>query len=228
MDQVVMPPIPKGYTFDYKQSVTFETPATYNARFFLRRKIPWSYIINTNQILRAVDSVCRKKCTTTTTTDEDMIQEAWHVNERGDILYLELTSTDEQIILKLIGVRPCFSGYKLLLVVLYILIWLARLTSKTLVLETCYATTIATVKRYFAEIVQQCDNNDENGTYVFQNQHGELQYVTPKYLGIEGLLREDENGAILLLSTQFPSEDQLNDQAFVDRHYGSKVLKPLC
>ena len=98
-------PIPKGYVFTYEQSVTFENPEHYNQHFFRGAVIPLDYASRINALLRSIDEVCRFK---SKANDPDITE--WEsINEASDVIYLELNASSQDIIVKIIGIRPCFA-----------------------------------------------------------------------------------------------------------------------
>lgn len=220
-------PIPKGYIFTYEQFITFDSPEVYNAKFFRCAMIPSNYGERTNELLRRIDHVCRFKSitTTTTTTEEEEEQEEWtteSIREANDIVYLELDSTNNEIIVKIVGIRPCFAGHHFFMILVYKLFRLACITNKILVFATCYPLTYNALMRHFSDVVDR--NLSFDTTLVFSNHHALLAYITSEYLNIAHLVFENSKGVIQIKTLQFPSARQLNDQDYVDEYYQNAII----
>jgi hypothetical protein len=170
--------------------------------------------------MRKIDEVCRFKAPPPNPSDEGYdYAYSMFINEKSAIVCIDLTSTDDALILKLIGVRPCFMKHKFFLVIVYQLIRLARETSKALVFDTCYPSTFAILQRYFGDAMDPPEAV-LNPRVVFSNPGLTLSSVTPEYLGIESLIRfAVPTGELQLAFRGYPSADELNSQAYVDAHY---------
>ena len=212
-------PIPKGYAFTYEQFVTFESPEHYNQHFFRGAVIPLDYASRINVLLRSIDEVCRFK---SKANDPDITE--WEsINEASDVIYLELNASSQDIIVKIIGIRPCFAGHHMFMILVYALMRLACITDKRLAFATCYPTTHRALTRHFDDVIDREESFDT--TIVFSN-HKLLAYITPEYFLIAHLIFENSKGALQIKTAQFPASRLLNDQGYVDDHYQKAILTP--
>jgi hypothetical protein len=213
MDHVarVSAPIPDGYTFDSDQSQTFRSPKKLDSKFYFK-DIRAEYLQNVNRLLQQIYQACHMHVV--------CIENARgrEVVEQADVLLVQLHVDYNVILMDVIAIRPCFAGYRLLLVVIYVLVKAACETGKTLVVQKCFPKMLAVLKRHFDGLVRYNDRIS-NPDCVFDNHRLMHATVTPSSLGIQDMIEENESGMVQLRLGAFPLAADLNDQAFVNAHF---------
>ena len=214
-------PIPTGYEHDPSQMIHFDTAEIFD-RSFTYTKIRRNYVLLVNALLGRIDQACRLEKPLDEPGDE------WSteiVVDQMDVVTLQIESSYDAIVLDIIGVRPCFVGHRMFLVVMYQLIRLACATGKVLIVKTCYPRTLAILKKYFvAGGMLDYDGDARYPDCVFRNHLAMRRLVTPAFLGISRIITEDRDGLVQLRADALPPAAALNDQAFVDRYFSSHVL----
>ena len=213
MDQVakLSAPIPDGYAFDSDQRLTFKTPQKLDAYFNFKDIRP-AYIENINRLLLQIQKDCslHELCIANACGRE--------IIEQADVLMVQVHVDYATILMDVIAIRPCFAGYKLFLVVVYVLVRGACETGKTLIAQRCYPKTLEILKRYF-EGLMRYDPYSQSPNCIFDNHRLLHAKITPSWLGIQDLITENEQGHVQLIDSAFPSASDLNDPVFVNAHY---------
>jgi hypothetical protein len=221
--------VPTGYIHDADQTEIFGSARHYELsfqRYVAGPDIRPDYIFHINSALRLVHVTAlfwdfgsrkKKKKKKKGGVQEEKPQKQG-LRSKTDVLEVELTITPDEIILHLIGIRPCFVGYKLFQIVMYQLLRSALGTGRELCVKTCLPRTVEILQHFFSPSVMSLTGRGFTDC-VFSDLC-EMSEITPDTLGIPpDYITESEDGEVQLLPAAFPSAAQLNDPTFVDAHF---------
>jgi len=125
-----------------------------------------------------------------------------------DVVEIDIESDSLMIKLHFVGIRPCFRGHGLFVILVYQLVLAARASCKKLTVCSCMPITLKLLQRHFgvlatnSEIMPDCLINCQS-------------------MLIDGVTETDKG--VHLIPTSFPTSSQLNDRVYVDMHFAHRL-----
>jgi hypothetical protein len=222
--------------FDRWQTTFYQTPTELERRFtestyldensssiIIGNDIRDNYI--TSQLNALLNTIFTKCIEYTFGSD------AVYINEWRDVLHVKIamgtnTQTEKtEIVLKEIIVRPCFAGYGMLTIVVYLLLRAAtkRCDTSQVIVHQCVDTTVAVLRTKFPSVMNTnrylISHNDVDPIHdcIFTNFTAAADNAKITGLKLTNKVTPTANGALQLIDTGFPRASELNNMWFVER-----------